>query len=403
VTQPLDELSFETQLVHAGERAGWPTGEPTTTPIYTATTYTYDSMVEVDRVFAGEERGYVYTRYGNPTVAALEEAVRLFEKGAGACAYSSGMAALHAALLACELEPGSVILASQDLYGVTLQLLNTVFAPFGVKVALVDLSERERLWAAARDLRPRAILVETISNPLLKICPIDVCAEVAREVGARLIVDNTFATPYLCQPLELGADFVVHSATKYLSGHADAIGGVVVARDEADLLALRGVVKTVGGVLSVWEAYGILRGLKTLALRMRQHCENARRVAERLASHPLIRRVHYPLLVETERETAARVLRALSGGGLVAIELKDGSREAAFRFMEALRLCVRATSLGDVFTGVLHPATSSHREMSPAQRAKLGISDSLIRISVGIEDVTDIIADLEQALEKSMR
>jgi cystathionine gamma-synthase/methionine-gamma-lyase len=163
------------------------------------------------------------------------------------------------------------------------------------------------------------------------------------------------------------------------------------------------VVKTVGGVLSVWEAYGILRGLKTLALRMRQHCENARRVAERLASHPLIRRVHYPLLVENERETAARVLRALSGGGLVAIELKDGSREAAFRFMEALRLCVRATSLGDVFTGVLHPATSSHREMSPAQRAKLGISDSLIRISVGIEDVTDIIADLEQALEKSMR
>ncbi|MER3426708.1 MAG: hypothetical protein C4334_01210 [Pyrinomonas sp.] len=400
----LEKLSLETSLVHAGTRsAAMPTGEPTVPPIYAATTFTYGAMEDFDRVFSGEKRGYVYTRYGNPTVAALEEAAKVFEKGRGACAFASGMAALHAALLACEVAPGSVVLASQDLYGVTLQLLHTVFAAFNVKTVLVDFHDMEQARAQARRLRPRAILVETISNPLLKVCPLDLCAELAREVGARLIVDNTFATPYLCQPIEHGADFVVHSATKYLGGHADAIGGLAVVRDEADLGALRGVVKTAGGLLSVWEAHEILRGVRTLALRMERHCENARRLAERLANHPRVARVYYPLLDRGQREIVGRLFRSPFGGGLVSIELAEGSREAAFRFMEALRLCVRATSLGDVFTGVLHPATSSHRDMSPAQRAKLGINEGLVRISVGIEAAADLIADVEDALARSAR
>lgn len=396
-----EQLSLETLLVHAGMRSPAPTGEPTAPPIYAATTFTYDALEDFNRVFSGEKRGYVYTRYGNPTVAALEEAVTVFEQGSGACAFASGMAALHAALLACEVGPGSVVLASQDLYGVTLQLLQTVFAAFDVKTVLVDFHDAERARAQACQMRPRAILVETISNPLLKVCPLDLCVALAREVGARLIVDNTFATPFLCRPIEHGADFVVHSATKYLGGHADAIGGLVVVRDEVDLGALRGVVKTVGGVLSVWEAHEILRGTRTLALRMERHCENARHLAQHLANHPRVARVHYPLLDERQRETVERLFRLPFGGGLVSIELADGSRQAAFRFMEALRLCVRATSLGDVFTGVLHPATSSHRDMSPAQRARLGIGEGLVRISVGIEAVTDIVADIERALARS--
>jgi cystathionine gamma-synthase/methionine-gamma-lyase len=256
------------------------------------------------------------------------------------------------------------------------------------------------LRETALEVRPRVLLAETISNPLLKVCDIDACAEVAREVGARLLVDNTFASPYLCRPLEHGADMVVHSATKYLGGHADVMGGLVVARDGADAAALVGVMKLVGGVLGVWEAHEVLRGLKTLAVRLDRQCSNARRLAERLAAHPRVRRVHYPgLNSSTEAaEVLSRMLRAPHAGALVAIELVEDSFDAAFRFMDALGLCVRSTSLGDVFTGVLHPATSSHREVAPARRRRLGIADGLVRISVGIEDVDDIVADIEQAL-----
>ncbi|HJQ31923.1 MAG TPA: PLP-dependent aspartate aminotransferase family protein [Pyrinomonadaceae bacterium] len=400
MTRTLEGRDITTQLVHAGERQPPPHGVPASTPVYATSTFTYGSMAEVDRVFSGEDAGYVYTRYGNPTTGALEEAIRVLEGGAAACAYATGMAALHAALFACELSAGSTVLASQDLYGATTELLYTVFGSFGVKTVTADFTRPEALRETALEVRPRVLLAETISNPLLKVCDINACAEVAREAGARLVVDNTFASPYLCRPLEHGADLVVHSATKYLGGHADVMGGLVVSRDAADAAALVGIMKLAGGVLGVWEAHEVLRGLKTLAVRLERQCSNARRLAERLAAHTRVRRVHYPgLNTQPEAvELLSRVLRAPHAGALVAIELEEDTFEAAFRFMDALGLCVRSTSLGDVFTGVLHPATSSHREVAPARRRRLGIADGLVRISVGIEDVEDVLDDIERAL-----
>lgn len=370
-----------TKLVHAGERRPVPEGKPVSTPIYASATFTFDSMQEIDQVFSGEKQGFIYTRYGNPTTAALEEAVREVEEGAVACAYSTGMAAIHAALLACDLKAGSTVLASQDLYGATTSLLNTIFTSFGVKTVNLDFSELSLVSETARELRPQIMIAETISNPLLKVCDIKACVEIARGNGARLIVDNTFTSPYLCRPLQLGADMVVHSATKYLGGHADAMGGIVVSRDEFDRAALVSVMKLVGGVLGVWEAHEILRGMKTLGVRMDRQCANARHLAEHLRGHTKIGRVHYPDI-----------------GALVSIELRDNTQEAAFRFMDALKLCVRSTSLGDVFTSVLHPATASHRDVTPARRNELGIVDGLVRISVGIENINDVFADIDQAL-----
>jgi cystathionine gamma-synthase/methionine-gamma-lyase len=377
----MTQQDIRTKLVHAGERRGLPEAQPVATPIYASATFTYDSMAEIDQVFSGEKQGFIYTRYGNPTTAALEEAVRAVEEGAVACAYATGMAAVHAALLACDLKSGSTVLASQDVYGATTNLLNTILVNFGVKTVHADFSDLETVRAKARDLRPQVLIAETISNPLLKLCDIEACVQIAHENGARLIVDNTFASPYLCRPLTYGADLVVHSATKYLSGHADAMGGLVVSRDEMDAPALFSVMKLVGGVLGVWDAHEILRGLKTLALRMERQCENASKLASYLKEHKAIGRVHYPGV-----------------GALVSIELTDNTREAAFRFMDALKLCVRSSSLGDVFTSVLHPATASHRDFLPARRQELGIVDGLVRISVGIESVDDIIADIEHAL-----
>src|SRR6266446_7022410 len=394
-----DNLDIATQLVHTGERSAPPTGQPTSTPIYASSTYTYESMDEVDKVFGGEIAGYVYTRYGNPTVTAFETAIQVIEAGATACAYSSGMAALHASLISCELSPGATVLASQDLYGATTNLLQTIFGSFGIKTVTVDFANLEEVRSKAREIKPRVLIAETISNPLLKVCDIDACAEIAREVGSRLIMDNTFASPYLCQPLRHGADIVVHSATKYLGGHADAMGGVVVSRDEMDSQALIGIMKLVGGVLSPWEAHEILRGLKTLAVRLDRHCENAAALAQHLATHPRLGRLYFPQSQAAEgRDLAQRILRG-ARAGLVSIELKDNTRAAAFRFMDALKLCVRSTSLGDVFSSVLHPATASHRDLSPARRGQLGISEGLVRISVGIESIDDIIADIDAALD----
>jgi cystathionine gamma-synthase/methionine-gamma-lyase len=393
------EFDLLTQLVQSSREAEWPAGRPTSTPIYAAATYTYESMDEMDKVFAGELPGYVYTRHGNPTITVLEDVIRLVESGAVARAYGSGMAALHAALFACELAPGASVLASQDLYGATTNLLLNIFGVFGIKSVFADFSNLAELRLKADELKPSVLIAETISNPLLKVCDIDACAKIAHHAGARLIIDNTFATPYLCQPLKHGADLVVHSATKFLGGHADAMGGIAVSRDEFDNAALTGVMKLVGGVLSPWEAHEIVRGVKTLGVRMERHCENAKTLAAHLQSDPRIGRVYFPgLNAEAETQIAARMLRVGNFGALISIELKDNSRAAAFGFMDALQLVVRSTSLGDVFTSALHPATASHRDLSPARRRELGISDGLIRISVGIESVQDIIADIDQAL-----
>jgi cystathionine gamma-synthase/methionine-gamma-lyase len=288
------------------------------------------------------------------------------------------------------------------LYGATTSLLLNIFGSFGIKTVTADFSNLDEVRAKASDLKPTVLIAETISNPLLKVCDIEACAEIAHGVGARFIVDNTFASPYLCQPLQHGADMVVHSATKFLGGHADAMGGIAISSDQSDSMALIGVMKLVGGVLSPWEAHEILRGVKTLAVRMDRHCENARTLADRLQADSRISRVYYPGLTgNTDQAIARRVLREPHWGALVSIELRDKTRATAFQFMDALQLCVRSTSLGDVFTSVLHPATASHRDLSPARRQALGISDGLIRISVGIENVNDIIADIEQALDKA--
>src|SRR5215213_1134974 len=370
-----------TKLVHGGERRTLPDALPVSTPIYASATFTYDTMEEIDQVFSGEKQGFIYTRYGNPTTAALEEAVREIEEGAFACAYATGMAAVHAALIACDLKAGSTVLASRDVYGATTGLLNNVLANFSVKTVQVDFSDLDAVREKARELKPQVLIAETISNPLLKVCDIETCAEIAHESGARLIIDNTFATPYLTQPLKQGADLVVHSATKYLGGHADAMGGLVISRDEMDSLALISTMKLVGGILGVWEAHEILKGLKTLAVRMDRQCENARALAGYLKEQERVSRVHYPGL-----------------GALVTIELRDNTREAAFRFMDALKLIIRSTSLGDVFTSVLHPTTASHRDILPARKKEWGIIEGLVRISLGIEKIDDIIADIEQAL-----
>ena len=390
--------SLSTRAVHAGESRQVPNGVPTVTPVYSAVTFTYASMADMDRAFSGEIDGFVYSRHGNPTVAAFERAMVAMEGGAGACAFASGMAALHAALVACELHPGSTVLASQDLYGATLNLLLKIFDLFGVKTVLADFADTAQLAERAREVRPRVLLAETISNPLLKVCDLDACSAIAREVGARFVVDNTFATPCLTRPLEHGADFSVHSATKYLSGHATVTAGVAISKEPQDHAALVQIMKLVGGILGPPEAHELMRGIKTLPLRFERQCANARRIAEVLSKDKRLQRVYYPALCE-KPERLAKILHAEHAGALVSFVLADDSRDGAFRFMDALKLCTRATSLGDVFTTALHPATASHRDVPPARRQKLGVTDGLVRISAGIESVDDILADINNALK----
>jgi cystathionine gamma-synthase/methionine-gamma-lyase len=393
------DLSIETKLVHAGERRPQPIGRSVATPIYASSTYTYPTMEAMDQVTAGEGGDFIYSRYGNPTVAALEDAVATIENGRFAAAYGSGMAAIHAALMACELAPGSTVLASQDLYGASLDLLYKIFGPLGIKTQVSDFTDLEALRGRVNEIKPRVLLAETISNPLLKVCDISAVAEIAHAAGARLVVDNTFASPYLSRPLDLGADLSVHSATKYLGGHADAMGGIVISNEEVNQPALTAVMKLVGGVLSVWEAHQILRGVKTLGLRIERQCSNAAKLAEWLKTNESVETVYYPTF-SSDADLVRKTLREPYGGALVTIRLKDDTRDAAFRFMNALELVVRATSLGDVYTLVSHSATSSHRELSPKKRSELGITEGLVRISVGIEDVNDIIYDIENALKK---
>jgi cystathionine beta-lyase/cystathionine gamma-synthase len=400
---------FETRAVHSGERRAGQrdrkkkSGDffPISTPIYASTTFAHPDIETTDHVLGGEEPGYSYTRWGNPTVVALEEALASLEApegGARAFVFASGMAALHAALTAAELSSGAVVLAAEQLYGSTATLLMQIFGPAGVEVCFVDAYDLGAVEKRVAEYRPRAVVIETISNPLLRVADTSSIAEITRESGAALVVDNTFGTPYLQRPLEMGADIVVHSATKYLGGHGDLTAGVVAAGPPYDG-ALDQIRKTVGYVLGPFEAWLAHRGLKTLPLRVARQCENARAISTRLASHREVAKVHHPALEDhPDREVARRVLD--DTGGLVSFELETDGREAAFEFLNALYLCVRAPSLGDVYTLAIHPATSSHRELSPVRRERLGVKENLIRLSVGIEHPEDVISDLEQALER---
>jgi cystathionine gamma-synthase/methionine-gamma-lyase len=358
-------------------------------------------MEDLDGIFAGTRRGYVYTRYGNPTVTALEEAVAALEEGEAGLAFGSGMAAIHAALLAAGARAGSTVVATQDIYGATYALLDGLMRSQGVTTRFVNMTDLAAVEATCADLRPVALIVETISNPLLKVADLPALAEVAHRHGAALLVDNTFATPLLVQPLKLGADVVIHSATKYLGGHGDALGGVVVT-SEATKAELFEILKLAGGNLGPHEAWLVLRGIKTLALRMRQHCENALAVAHWLKGHPRVSKVLYPgLPMHPQHALAGRLFQEQGYGGMVAFELSGAGQTEVFRFFEWLRLCRPATTLGDVYTLMLYPAHSSHRALSPEERARIGIGDGLVRMSVGIEAVEDILEDVEQALTKT--
>ncbi len=383
-----------TQAVHAGEGEPPPEGRPISTPIYPAATYTYADMQTLSDVLGGERDGYVYTRHGSPTVTGLEKAVATLEGAEDAVALASGMAALHRALTQAGAAPGAPVVAASDLYGAT----HTLLARLQPTLRAVDVSDLDATRAAIEEARPRVVLLEVMSNPLLRIADLSAIAGMAHGVGATVVVDSTFTTPFLIRPLEHGADVVVHSATKYLGGHGDAMGGVV-ASDAGRARAMRELLKVYGGNLGPFEAWTILRGVKTLPLRMREHCANALKVAQWLKTHPRISRVWYPGLPDhPQHDLAQRLFRAGCFGGVVALELRDAGQVVVYRFMESLKLVQTGPSLGDVTSLILYPAVASHRAMPREERYRLGITDGVVRLSVGIEDVADLVADLQQAL-----
>jgi cystathionine gamma-synthase/methionine-gamma-lyase len=392
--------AFATRAVHAGERVPPADYVPVAAPIHSSVGFLYESLDDLDAVFATTREGYVYPRYGSPTVTAFEVAVANLEGGEAAFAFASGMAAIHAALLAAGARAGAAVVAALDLYGATTLLLQRLLSTLGVTARLVDVTDLAAVETALAETRPAVLLAEILSNPLIKVADVPALAELAHRYGAQCLIDNTFASPYLFNPLAHGADYAIHSATKYIGGHGDVMAGVVVtsAENRRKLYELN---KLVGGVLGPFEAWLALRGLKTLPLRMRQQCANAQRVAEWLAAQPRVACVNYPGLPAHPQHTLAQRLFGNQGsGGMLSFEIAGADKAMAFRFMEALKLCLPATTLGDIYTLVLHPATTSHRGLTPEQRAQVGIRDGLVRLSAGIEAADDIIADLAQALSQ---
>lgn len=388
-----------TQAVHAGKPNEAPSFRPTVTAIHPSVTYSYPSMQALDGVLAGDREGYVYARYGSPTVAALEEAAAVLEGGEAALAFASGMAAIHAALLGVGALAGTAVVVAQDIYGATHSLLDQLMGTQGVTTRFVDANDLEAVELACAELEPVALLVETISNPLLKVANLPALTNLASRHRTKLLVDSTFATPYLARPLTMGADMVIHSTTKYLAGHGDVLGGLIVTSTKlhADLLE---ILKLTGANQGPQEAWLTLRGIRTLGLRMRQHCENALCVAEWLDGHPRVTRVLYPGLSSHPQHSLSKSLFGGRGyGGVLSFEIRDAGQEEVFRFFESLNLCLPSTTLGDVHSLFLYPAHSSHRALSSAERARIGIGNGLVRMSVGIEAVEDVLEDLDQALD----
>jgi cystathionine beta-lyase/cystathionine gamma-synthase len=390
-------MKIESKLIHAGDRKKAGNFTPVSTPIYMTSSYFYDSMEQLDRIFGHEEEGPSYQRYGNPTTSALEELVTNLEGGHGAVACSSGMAALNLAVLSALIDRRKKIVAASGMYGATTNMLMNIFGPMGVEIELADICDLAAFRSAVEEHKPGAIVMETVSNPLLRVGAMDHIARIAKDADAPLIVDNTFATPLLVRPLELGANIVVHSATKYMAGHGDVLGGIVIA-DQGHIAPIQTLARTMGPNLSPFESFLTMRGIKTMGLRVERQCANACKVASWLASHPGVDRVHFtgdP--AHPDRETILRLFPKNLYGAMIAFELKGAGKAEVFRFMEKLKMIVRATSLGDVHTMMLYPAMASHRDLSPKHRHKLGIGDNLVRLSTGIEAPEDIIADLEQA------
>ena len=391
-------MKIQSKAVHAGDRKKPAAAIPVSVPVHTAASYFYETTEQLDRVFAEDEAGYCYARYDNPTRQALEEVMTSLEGGHGALACASGMAAIQIAIETALTDRRRSIVSAGALYGATLKMLTSMLEPAGAAVRLVDICDLEAVRRAIEETRPGCVLMETVSNPLLRVGALDEIAGLCRAAGAPLVVDNTFATPLLLRPLELGASIVVHSLTKFLAGHGDVLGGAVIC-DEAHYPTLRTLGKTAGPVLGPFECYLAMRGIKTFPLRMERQCANACRVASWLASHPRVARVHFP--ADPSHPDANAIRRLFPEGcygAVLSFEIAGAGREEVFAFMDRLRMVVRATSLGDVHTMALYPAMSSHRDISPKQRERLGIRDNLVRLSVGIEAAEDILADLEQAL-----
>jgi len=381
-----------TQVIHGGhEREAF---GALVTPLYQSATFVFESAQQGGERFAGNERGYIYTRLGNPKTAELERKMAILEGAEAAAATASGMGAVSAALLA-NLQMGDHLVASNAVYGCTFALMTTQFARFGIEVSLVDFSSLADIEAAIK-ANTKVIFCETPVNPHLQVFDLAAIANIAKRHQLVSIVDNTFMTPLLQRPLDFGIDLVIHSATKYLNGHGDVIAGIVCG-SEAQLHKVKyEILKDIGAVISPHDAWLILRGLKTLDVRLQRHCDSAQRVAEFLAEHPSINRVYYPGLKSHQghKFIGKQMKRA---GGVIAFELA-ANLEEAMAFVGHLSLFSIAVSLGDAESLIQHPASMTHSPYTPEARAAAGIGDNLLRISIGLEDCDDIIADLSQAL-----
>ena len=367
-------------------------------PIYQTSTFIFDSAEQGGRRFALEEAGYIYTRLGNPTTTVLEDKIAALEEGEAAVATSSGMGAISSTLWTV-LKAGDHIVTDKTLYGCTFALMCHGLTRFGIDVTFVDTSNLDEVKNAMKE-NTRVVYLETPANPNLKIVDIEALAKIAHtNPNTLVIVDNTFATPYMQKPLTLGADVVVHSVTKYINGHGDVIAGLVITNKAlADQIRFVGLKDMTGAVLGPQDAYYIIRGMKTFEIRMERHCKNARKVVEFLNNHPKIERVYYPgLETHPGYEIAKKQMKDF--GAMISFELKGGF-EAGKTLLNSLKLCSLAVSLGDTETLIQHPASMTHSPYTKEEREAAGITDGVVRLSVGLENVEDIIADLEHGLEK---
>ncbi len=389
-----EKTDFETKCVHSG--IGEYEFGSVVPPIYQTSTFKFKSAQHGAALFAGEEKGYIYTRMLNPTVEALENSIAELECGYKGLGCASGMAAVHT-VFAALVKSGDHVVCSAAVYGPTTTLLSTILKNFGVETTFVDTSNLDMVRNAVKP-NTKVVYVETPGNPTLAISDINAISQIAHNNKARMVVDNTFMSPALQRPLELGADVVLHSLTKFLNGHADVVGGIVVVKDEATYKHFRKTLNEIGGVIDPFNSFLVHRGLKTLSLRMRKHCENAIKIAEFLERHPLIKSVSYPgLKSHPQYELGQRQHKG--PGGMITFEL-DGGLEAGRVMMNSVKLCQLAVSLGGVESLIQHPASMTHFSMGKDARLAAGISDGLVRLSVGIENVNDIINDLKNALDK---
>jgi cystathionine beta-lyase/cystathionine gamma-synthase len=376
-------MGFATDAIHVGQEADPATGA-IIVPIYQTSTYLQEEL--------GRNKGYEYARTANPTRSALERNLACLERGRHAFAFASGMAAIN--VLMTLLKSGDHVVAGHNLYGGSFRLFERVLTDFGLSFSYVNTTELAAVEAAFRP-STRILYLETPTNPIMEITDLAAAAKLAHGHGALVAVDNTFMSPYFQRPLELGADLVLHSTTKYLNGHSDGVGGAIMLNDDAIAERLKFLQNAAGAILGPLDSWLILRGVKTLALRMRQHDANGREVAGYLANHPKVKKVYYPGLPDHPQHELAR--RQMTGfGGMIAFD--TGSLENAKLVLKNVRLCSLAESLGGVETLISHPATMTHASVPVEHRQRLGITDGLVRISVGVEEVEDLIADLGQAL-----